>query len=404
MGWKMSKVSGWVDDGADFVGDGLAQGGNYLSDKVGDGVDYVGDGLNRGADYIGDSGARIVLDPIGDGLNYVGDALSPVTDPIADGVKYAGDRVSQLGEYVVGAGETGIDKAGDRVAEVLNYAPDKVTDATIQAGDYIAGRVDQAGDYVGDRFDQAGDYISGRAEQFGGFLEDKYNQFIGQGQGAIGAAGQAQFDAATRGANAATAGFDTTAREFQPYQQAGLSALEQQQQLLSNPSSFQESPGQRFLRERGERSLLRNSAAIGGLGGGNVRSALQEQGIGFAAQDFNNQFNRLGSLAGRGQDAAGQVGQFRQNAIGQSNQLNQNAANAQAQAALAQQQSRANLQGQLLGGLGTLFGAGVSAFGGSDKPQAQGGIQPPVSGGVVGGGVATPQAVQSAKPVQQFYT
>ena len=69
-------------------------------------------------------------------------------------------------------------------------------------------------------------------------------------------------------------------------------------------AQFQESPGQAYLREQAERGLTRNAAAIGGLGGGAVRSALQEQAIGMAAQDFENQFNRRGTVADRGLAAA----------------------------------------------------------------------------------------------------
>ena len=69
-------------------------------------------------------------------------------------------------------------------------------------------------------------------------------------------------------------------------------------------AQFQESPGQAYLREQAERGLTRNAAAIGGLGGGAVRSALQEQAIGMAAQDFENQFNRRGTVADRGMNAA----------------------------------------------------------------------------------------------------
>jgi hypothetical protein len=86
-----------------------------------------------------------------------------------------------------------------------------------------------------------------------------------------------------------------------------LSASEQQQQAFDQ---FNQSPGQQFLRDRAQKNLIRNQAAIGGLGGGNVRSALVQQGIGFAQQDFNNQFGRLGQMAGQGQAAATNVGQF----------------------------------------------------------------------------------------------
>jgi hypothetical protein len=81
---------------------------------------------------------------------------------------------------------------------------------------------------------------------------------------------------------------------------------------------LQESPGQRFIRERQQRALLRNQSAIGGLGGGNVRTALQEQAAGFAQQDLQNQFNRLGitsageqALQGRQQQAVTNLANIR---------------------------------------------------------------------------------------------
>ena len=113
--------------------------------------------------------------------------------------------------------------------------------------------------------------------------------------------------------------FDVTQENLQPFQQAGEAALAQQQNLLGlNGASEQQasfdalnnSPGQQFLRDRAQKNLLRNSAAIGGLGGGNVRSALVQQGVGFAQQDLQNQFGRLGQLAGQGQSAATSIGQF----------------------------------------------------------------------------------------------
>ena len=100
---------------------------------------------------------------------------------------------------------------------------------------------------------------------------------------------------------------------FQPFLTGGQGAFEQQQALLGlfgsergaeAIASFQESPGQKFLRERGQRALTRNAGAIGGLGGGNVRSALVQQGVGFAQQDVGNFFNRLAGLSGQGLQAA----------------------------------------------------------------------------------------------------
>lgn len=87
-------------------------------------------------------------------------------------------------------------------------------------------------------------------------------------------------------------------------QQAALSGAlgtQAQQQAYNN---FQSSPGQQWLQQQAERGLLRNAAAIGGLGGGNVRQELQRQAMGLAQQDFQNQFNRMGSVADRGIQAA----------------------------------------------------------------------------------------------------
>ena len=47
-------------------------------------------------------------------------------------------------------------------------------------------------------------------------------------------------------------------------------------------------------------SLAGNASAIGGLGGGNIRTALVEQGAGFAIQDLENQRRELASLSGGG--------------------------------------------------------------------------------------------------------
>lgn len=85
---------------------------------------------------------------------------------------------------------------------------------------------------------------------------------------------------------------------------SGALGADAQAQAYAN---FSESPGQQYLREQADRGLTRNAAAIGGLGGGAVRSALQEQAMGMAAEDFQNQFDRRGTVADRGL-SAGQTG------------------------------------------------------------------------------------------------
>jgi len=122
-----------------------------------------------------------------------------------------------------------------------------------------------------------------------------------------------------------------------------LSALEQQQQAFA---AFGESPGQRFIRDRAQKNLLRNASAIGGLGGGNIRSALVEQGVGFAAQDFNNQLNRLAGLSGSGQVAQQGIGALGAQTAGNIQQGLLAAGQAKASGILGQAQGRREGIGQ----------------------------------------------------------
>lgn len=128
---------------------------------------------------------------------------------------------------------------------------------------------------------------------------------------------QGQFETGGRiGAEQAQSKRDFGVGQLGAFGQAGQAASQQQQALLGMGTpeeqqaafaAFGDSPGQKFIRDRAQKNLLRSSAAIGGLGGGNVRRALVEQGAGFAAQDFDRQLGRLGEVAGRGQQAAQQL-------------------------------------------------------------------------------------------------
>ena len=97
-----------------------------------------------------------------------------------------------------------------------------------------------------------------------------------------------------------------------PYTEAGSQAAQREAALSGalGPeaqqeaiNAFIESPGQKYLREREEQSLLRNASAIGGLGGGRVRTALQEQAMGIAATQQQNYLENLRSIASRGMEA-----------------------------------------------------------------------------------------------------
>jgi len=113
--------------------------------------------------------------------------------------------------------------------------------------------------------------------------------------------------------------FDITQGNLQPSLEAGNLARTEQLALLglsgeeagaAATANLGNLPGQQFLRDRAQKNLLRSSSAIGGLGGGNVRSELVQQGVGFAQQDLQNRFGRLGQVAGQGQAAGTALGQF----------------------------------------------------------------------------------------------
>jgi hypothetical protein len=165
--------------------------------------------------------------------------------------------------------------------------------------------------------------------------------------------------------------FDATQANLQPFQDAGQAAIGEQQNLIglngneaqqASFDAFNASPGQKFLRDRAQKNLLRNSAAIGGLGGGNVRSALVEQGVGFAQQDYNNQFGRLGQLAGQGQTAATNIGNFGANASNNISNSYGNIGNARASGIQNQNQIFQNVLGQVSGGFGTFGGTQPKSF------------------------------------------
>ena len=127
---------------------------------------------------------------------------------------------------------------------------------------------------------------------------------MAQQQGLSGALGGIQgglnnYNQQANRASSLLGGFATNGQGANSVMAAQSGALgEQAQQDAYN--NFNDSPGQQFLRDRGEQAIVRNAAATGGLGGGNVQKALATFGQGLAQQDFSNQFNRLGQVSNQG--------------------------------------------------------------------------------------------------------
>ena len=165
---------------------------------------------------------------------------------------------------------------------------------------------------------------------------------------------QAALTAGIPGAEEATA---AAIAGQEPFAQTGVDALSQQRALLGlgTPeeqaqarAQLTESPGQKFLRERQERALLRNTSATGGLGGGNVKTALQEQAAGRAAQLEDTQFNRLAGLSTSGQNAATNIGSLGVQGAQTVTNLRSGAAQAQASGLLGAESAKAAGVGNIL--------------------------------------------------------
>lgn len=159
--------------------------------------------------------------------------------------------------------------------------------------------------------------------------------FISQGSGAL-----------SQGANSSNAAvremLDKGISYLDPYNKNGQSAQNLQaaysgalgpEAQKAAFDSYMSSPNLKWLRDQGEESIMNQAAATGGVGGGDVLKELQKFGTGLASQDFQNSFDRLGTLSNQGINAAGTMGNLANSAGGQISSNNMNAAQGQAQLA-----------------------------------------------------------------------
>ena len=155
--------------------------------------------------------------------------------------------------------------------------------------------------------------------------------------------------------------FDLSQQLVQPYVNAGVGALGQQQNLMGlNGTSAQQaainnlqnSPFLQSMYKQAENALLQNASATGGLRGGNIQGALADNRMNMLNTAYTNQLQNLGNLVTLGQNSATNTGT---NAMAMANNisnLNTNIGQAQAGYALARGQATQNMLGGLMGGLG----------------------------------------------------
>lgn len=193
--------------------------------------------------------------------------------------------------------------------------------------------------------------------------------------GAAKSASNQQSDAAQAGIAEQQRQFDAIQKLLQPYVTAGTGALTQQQDLLGlngNASeqkaiqAIQSSPVFTSALQQGEKSILSNAAATGGLRGGNVQSALAQFSPQLLAQAINDQYGRLGSLSSLGQNAAAGVGNAGMSTGSSIANLLQQQGAAQAGGTLAGGAASSGYLNSLLGGLGMYSAFGRLGAGATD--------------------------------------
>lgn len=208
--------------------------------------------------------------------------------------------------------------------------------------------------------------IGGGAMVIGGLIQGEQAR-----RGASQAAG-AQTAAAQAGIEEQRRQFDALQKLLEPYQQAGLPALQQQQALLGLSgaeaqqaaiNAIQNQPGFREMIAQGENAMLQNAAATGGLRGGNLQGAMAQFRPQMLAQAIQDQYSRLGGMTSLGQQSAAGVGTAgMQTGRGIADLLGQMGA-AQAGGYLGQAAGRQQMFGGLMQGAGAWYGMPKTALG-----------------------------------------
>ena len=185
------------------------------------------------------------------------------------------------------------------------------------------------------------------AAGYGDQLEEGTSNFVGE---LTGTAADERALAARQASIAKSEGIqrDSLNRQIgeqRPWQQAGLDALSG----LQNPEfqrdfsagDFQADPGYQFRLGEGQKAVERSAAARGGLLSGANLKGVERFSQGLASQEYQNaygrfnadktrRFNRLSSLAGRGQAASDKISGLRVGNANQLSRLEEGRGNAQA--------------------------------------------------------------------------
>ena len=201
---------------------------------------------------------------------------------------------------------------------------------------------------------------------------------------AAGTAADAQTNAANAGIAQQNKQFEALQKLLSPFVQTGTSALGAQGNLIgldgaapqqSAIDALMKGPQFKSSMDLGNRSILANASATGGLRGGNTQSALGQFAPQLLAQMIQQQYGNLGGLTSIGQNAAAGVGNAgMQTGTNVANLLGQ-AGSAQAGAALADGRATSGMVNGVLGSFGQVYGrGGFGGFGQMAAPQGAAGF------------------------------
>lgn len=108
----------------------------------------------------------------------------------------------------------------------------------------------------------------------------------------------------TGGVQAGTNSFSDLLKTADPFAQYRGQYATKLNDLMSNPSSIQNTPGYQFAFDQGQGAMERSQAAKGMNLSGNALAELTKYGQGMASQQFNNMANLYSGLAGANQTPA----------------------------------------------------------------------------------------------------
>ena len=207
-------------------------------------------------------------------------------------------------------------------------------------------------------------------------------------------------------------GLEQLTGTLQPWAEGGQAAFQKQQAMSGalGPEAqqaaydeFNASPGQDYLKEQMRREVENYASSTGQTQGGNVLAELQRRALGLAQQDFGNQFNRLGSVAATGGQAASQLatgqlgsGQFDAGMLGQRGQMRYGAGQTLAGQLGQTTTSLAQLQNQQGQTDSSIYGQGAVNIGNVLGQAGVQGAQMPMDVATLLANLATQQGSQQA--------